>query len=150
MRGSPDTADGFVHRSPGRARGRAVAVAAIVVNVGVLTVYLTVITSQSDNDVVRVAIAVVFLSLPIVGLVGALTLGSASVRGVAGAGAAGFLLSMGVLSLVSIGLLVLIAAALAIAWVLRSGPDRKGSSPIPTLAAFVVGAALPWGLFLLA
>jgi hypothetical protein len=57
---------------------------------------------------------------------------------------------MGVLSLVSIGLLVLIAAALAIAWVLRSGPDRKGSSPIPTLAAFVVGAALPWGLFLLA
>jgi hypothetical protein len=57
---------------------------------------------------------------------------------------------MGVLSLPSIGLLVLIAAALAIAWVVRSQPERGGSSPLPTLAAFVVGAILPWSLLLMA
>jgi hypothetical protein len=152
MRGSPDTADGFAHRPPGRtsARGRAVAIAAIMVNVGVIAVYLSVITSQSDNDMGRVAIAVLYFSLPIVGLVGALTLDSPSARGVVGAGAAGLLLSMGVLSLPSIGLLVLIAAALAIAWVVRSQPERGGSSPLPTLAAFVVGAILPWSLLLMA
>jgi hypothetical protein len=47
-------------------------------------------------------------------------------------------------------LLVLIAAALAIAWVVRSQPERGGSSPLPTLAAFVVGAILPWSLLLMA
>jgi hypothetical protein len=149
MRGPPDTADGFVSGPPGRIRGRAVAIAAIVVNAGVLAVYLAVITSESDNDVARVAIAVLFLVLPIAGLVGALTLDSPSARGVVGAGAAGLLLSLGVLTLLSIGLLVLIAAALALAWVVRTQPEREGSSPLPTLAAFVVGAILPWSLLLL-
>jgi hypothetical protein len=44
---------------------------------------------------------------------------------------------------------VLIAAALALAWVVRTQPEREGSSPLPTLAAFVVGAILPWSLLLL-
>lgn len=150
MRGSPDTADGFVSRPPGRTRGRAVALAAIVVNVGVLAIYVAVITSQPDNDLDRIGIVLLFLFLPIVGLVGALTLGSPSARGIGGSGAAGLLLSLGVLSLFSIGLLVLIAAGLALAWVVRSQPDREGSSPLPTIAAFVVGAVLPWSLLLLA
>jgi hypothetical protein len=120
-----------------------------VVNVGVLAVYLAVITSESDNDFGWVAIAVLFLFLPIVGLVGALTLDSASARGATGAAAAGLLLSMGVLAIFSIGLPVLVGAVLAIAWLLITHPERRGSSPLPTVAAFVVGAILPWSLLLL-
>lgn len=116
---------------------------------GVLVLYLVLISGESDNDALGVALVVVYFLVPIAGLVGALTLDSASARGAAGAAASGILLSMGVLAIFSIGLPVLIGAVLAIAWVLITQPERRGSSPLPTVAAFVVGGILPWSLLLL-
>lgn len=150
MRRSPDAADGLASGTRAPARGRGVAITAIVVVAGVLALYVFLIAAESDNDAFGVALVVLYLLVPIAGLVGALTLGSASARGVAGAGAAGLLLSMGVLAIFSIGLLVLVGAVLAIVWVVRTQPEREGSSPLPTVAAFVVGAILPWSLLLLA
>jgi hypothetical protein len=148
LRRSP-AGDDRVSDTTSPARGRGVAVAAIVVVAGVIALYAFLIAAESDNDAFGVALVVLYLLVPIAGLVGALTLGSASARGVAGAGAAGLLLSMGVLAIFSIGLLVLVGAVLAIVWVVRTQPEREGTSPLPTVAAFVVGAILPWSLPLL-
>ena len=150
MRRSTGAAGGLASGTRAPARGRGVAITAIVVVAGVLALYVFLIAAESDNDAFGVALVVLYLLVPIAGLVGALTLGSASARGVAGAGAAGLLLSMGVLAIFSIGLLVLVGAVLAIVWVVRTQPEREGSSPLPTVAAFVVGAILPWSLLLLA
>lgn len=119
-----------------------------MVILGVLAIYLSVIVSESENDAHQIAFGVLFFLVPIACLVGTLTLDSASARGIVGAGAAGFLLSFSVLAVFSVGYLLLVATVLAIAWVVRSRPERAGSSSIPTIAAFVIGAILPWGALL--
>ncbi|MGH2630776.1 MAG: hypothetical protein ACRDHI_09485 [Actinomycetota bacterium] len=129
-------------------RGRGVAVAAIVVVAGVLVHYLSVIASQSTRELARVGFVVLLFLAVLACIAGTLILDSASTRGVVGAGAAGLLLSMSYLALFSIGLLLLVGAVLAIVWLVRTRSERRDSSPIPTIAAFVVGAILPWSLLL--
>jgi len=148
VRRSPDAADDRVTDATAPPRGRGLAVAAIAVVAGVLALYLVLISAESDNDVLQVGLVVLYFLVPIACLAGTLTLDSASARGIVGAAAAGLLLSMGMLAIFSIGLLVLIGAALAFAWVVRSQSEREGSSPLPMVLAFVVGAILPWSVLL--
>jgi hypothetical protein len=138
-----------VQTSRGMPRGRVVAVAAIAVVAIVLAFYLFLISRESGNDLARVGfVAALFLAV-LACLAGSVTLGTVSARGIAGAAAAGMLLSMSYLALFSIGLLLLVGAVLSIVWLVRTRSERRGLSPFPTIAAFVVGALLPWSLPLL-
>jgi len=148
VRRSPDAADDLVTDATAPPRGRGLAVAAIAVVAGVLVLYLVLISAESGNGVLQVGFVVLYFLVPIACLAGTLMLDSASARGIMGSGAAGFLLSFSVLAVFSVGYPLLIGAALTIAWVVRSRPERAGSSPIPTIAAFVVGAILPWSVLL--
>jgi hypothetical protein len=150
VRRSPAAADDRDRVSPTTsARGRGVAVAAIVVVSGVLALFLVLISSEADNDAGQVAVAVLFFLVPIACLASTFTLHSASARGIAGGGAAGFLLSFSVLTVFSVGYLLLVGAVLAIVWLVRTEPERRGSSSFPMVVALVVGAIVPWSLPLL-
>ena len=117
--------------------------------VGILAYYLFLIASQSFYDVVRVSSVVALFVVALSCEVGTMTLQSARARGIAGAIASGLLLSMAVLALFSIGLLLLVAGVLVTAWVIRTRSERRGLSRFPMIAAFVLGALLPWSILLL-
>jgi hypothetical protein len=130
------------------APGRALGVTTMLIVVAVLAFYLFLISSQSTRDLGRVG-AVVALFLGVLAcLVGALTLEAPSGRGIAGAAAAGLLLSMSVLALFSIGLLLLVGAILSIVWLARTRPERREVSGVPIALAFGIGALLPWVILL--
>jgi hypothetical protein len=117
------------------ARGRALGVTTMLIVVAVLAFYLFLISSQSTRDLGRVG-AVVALFLGVLAcLVGALTLEAPSGRGIAGAAAAGLLLSMSVLALFSIGLLLLVGAILSIVWLVRTKSERREVSSVPIVVA---------------
>jgi uncharacterized membrane protein len=130
------------------AAGRVLGVSTMVVVVAVLAYYLFLISSQSTRDLGRVGL-VVALSLAVLACIaGGLLLDSPAGRGIAGAGAAGMLLSMSVLALFSIGLLLLVGAIMSVAWLVRTRSERRGVSSAPVVAAFCVGALLPWMILL--
>ena len=130
------------------ASGRLLGVATMVVVVAVLAYYLFLITSQSTRDLGRVGLVVALFLAVLACIVGALVLGSPSGRGIARAGAAGMLLSMSVLALFSIGLLLLVGAIMSVVWLVRTRSERRGVSSAPLVAAFGVGALLPWMILL--
>jgi hypothetical protein len=130
------------------APGRALGLATMIVVVAVLAFYLFLISSQSTRDLGRVGAVIASFLAVLACIVGALMLETPSGRGIAGAGAAGLLLSMSVLALFSIGLLLLVGASLSIVWLVRTRSERRGVSGLPIVAAFGIGALLPWAILL--
>jgi hypothetical protein len=130
------------------APGRALGVTTMLIVVAVLAFYLFLISSQSTRDLGRVGAVVASFLAVLACTVGALMLETPSGRGIAGAGAAGLLLSMSVLALFSIGLLLLVGAILSIVWLVRTKSERRGVSSVPIVVAFCVGALLPWAILL--
>jgi len=128
--------------------GRALGVTTMLIVVAVLAFYLFLISSQSTRDLGRVGAVVALFLAVLACLVGALMLETPSGRGIAGAGAAGVLLSMSVLALFSIGLLLLVGAILSIVWLVRTRSERRDVSGLPIVAAFGIGALLPWVILL--
>ena len=130
------------------ASGRALGVTTMLVVMAVLAFYLFLISSQSTRDLGRVGAVVALFLAVLVCIVGALILETPSGRGIAGAGAAGLLLSMSVLALFSIGLILLVGAILSIVSLVRTRPERREVSSVPIVVAFGVGALLPWVILL--
>ena len=128
--------------------GRVIGVATMTVVVAVLAYYLFLISSQSTWDLGRVGLVVALFLTVLACIVGALMLETPSGRAIAGAGAAGLLLSMSVLALFSIGLLRLVGAIMSLGWLVRTRSERRDLSAAPIVAAFGVGALLPWAILL--
>jgi hypothetical protein len=128
-------------------------IAAVIAGVTAI-VYLVLIVRQAEGEVSSVEVGLVFL-------VFALILGAAVAAVVGGStpdlrmkslllgAASGELLSLGYLSLFSIGLLLLIAGIVStIAWVRAMAVGGTGARGWSVLA-FIGAAALPWVLLLL-
>lgn len=132
---------------PGSAlpRGRLPAAAAAMVSV-TIAVYLALIVSQGEEEVARVAFVLLLLVLALACIVGTMRFRDRGNRGMAGFAATGMLLSMGFLALFSVGLLLMIAGLLMIAWIVRTHGQRRGDRWALDLLAFVVAALLPWTL----
>ena len=130
------------------AAGRVLGVATMIVVAAVLAYYLFLISSQSTWDLGRVGLVVALFLAVLACIAGALLLESAAGRGIAGAAAAGLLLSMSVLALFSIGLLLLVGAIMSMVWLVRTRSERRGARAAPIVAAFGVGALLPWAILL--
>jgi 4-amino-4-deoxy-L-arabinose transferase-like glycosyltransferase len=129
--------------------GRILPIAAAALVALTIATYVTVIVRQGtdSSDVATVGFVIALLLIALTGSVCALVLASPDARGVAAAGASGVLLSLGVLGLFSIGLLLLIAGVLLVMWMKRTRAQRGGAYRA-TVAAFLIGAVLPWGLAL--
>ena len=128
--------------------GRLLPIAAAALVALTIATYVTVIVRQeTTSDLATVGFVIALLLIALTGSVCALVLASPDARGVAAAGASGVLLSMGVLGLFSIGLLLLIAGVLLVMWMKRTRAQRGGAYR-GTVAAFLIGAVLPWGLAL--
>ena len=130
------------------ASGRVLGVITMLVVVAVLAYYLFLISSQSTWDLGRVGLVVALFLTVLACIAGGLLLESPAGRGIAGAGAAGLLLSMSVLALFSIGLLLLVGAIMSVVWLVRTRSERRGVRAAPIVAAFCVGALLPWVILL--
>ena len=130
------------------APGRVLGVATMIVIVAVLAFYLFIISSQSTRDLGRVGLVVAMFLAVLACITGALLLETPSGRGIAGAGAAGLLLSMSVLALFSIGLLLLVGAIMSVVWLVRTRSERRDANAVPVAVAFCVGALLPWAILL--
>ena len=130
------------------ASGRVLGVATMFVVVAVLAFYLFLISTQSTRDLGRVGLVVALFLVVLACITGAILLETPSGRGIAGAGAAGLLLSMSVLALFSLGLLLLVGAIMAVTWLVRTRSERREVSAAPVVAAFGVGALLPWAILL--
>ncbi len=128
-------------------RGRGLAIAIAVVVAATTALYVTLIVRQGDVEVGRVAFVVLLLLAALACVVATLTIEDATVRRVAGFGAAGLLLSMGFLALFSVGLPLMVAGVLMIVWLARTG-DRSTPSGWLAPAAAAVGALVPWALIL--
>ena len=128
--------------------GRLLPMAAAALVVLTIATYVTVIVRQQTTpDLATVGFVIALLLIALTGSVCSLALASPDARGVAAAGASGILLSLGVLGLFSIGLLLLIAGVLLVMWMKRTRAQRGGAYRA-TVAAFLIGAVLPWGLAL--
>ena len=128
--------------------GRLLLIGAAALVALTIATYVTVIVRQeTTSDLTRVGPVIVLLLIALAGSVCALVLASPDAKGIAAAGASGVLLSLGVLGLFSIGLLLLIAGVLLVMWMKRTSVQRGGAYRA-TLAAFLIGAVLPWGLAL--
>ena len=128
--------------------GRVLGVATMIVVAAVLAYYLFLISSQSTWDLGRVGLVVALFLAVLACITGTLLLESPAARGIAGAGAAGLLLSMSVLALFSIGLLLLVGAIMSMVWLVRTRSERRDVSAASIVAAFGVGALLPWAILL--
>jgi hypothetical protein len=128
-------------------RGDGLAMSAAVI-VGLTTVlYVAIMVSQDEGEFARVGFVVVLLATAIAGVVGSMTFGDLATRGAAAGFAAGVLISLGTLALLSIGLLLLIAGVLMVLWLTRTQEERRASGGRGrTVAACVVGAVLPLAL----
>jgi hypothetical protein len=125
-------------------RGDGLAMSAAVI-VGLTTVlYVAIMVSQDEGEVARVGYVVVLLATAIAGVIGSMTFGDLATRGAAAGFAAGVLISLGTLALLSIGLLLIIAGVLMVLWLTRTQEERRASGGGPrTVIACVVGALLP-------
>ena len=130
--------------------GRNWAAAAAVVVGATTLVYLWLIANQSTRDLARVSLVAALFLLAVAAAIGAATLRTPEARHLAAAGGTGLLLSMGVLAIFSVGTFLLVAAGLLITAIAAGRVGGRRSSRIGVLLAFVVGAALPWALVLLA
>lgn len=130
--------------------GRNWAAAAAVVVGATTLVYLWLIANQSTRDLARVSLVAALFLLAVAAAIGAATLRTPEARHLAAAGGTGLLLSMGVLAIFSVGTFLLVAAGLLIIAIAAGRAEGRRSSPIGVFLAFVVGAALPWALVLLA
>jgi hypothetical protein len=128
-------------------RGDALAVSAAVIVALTTVLYVTIIVSQDEGDIARVGFVVVLLAAAIAGAIGSMTFHDLATRGAAAGFAAGVLISLGTLALLSIGLLLLIAGVLMVVWLIRTQEQRRASGGVPrTVIACVVGALLPLAL----
>ncbi len=128
-------------------RGDALAMSAAVI-VGLTTVlYVAIMVSQDEGEVARVGYVVVLLATAIAGVIGSIFFDDLATRGAAAGFAAGVLISLGTLALLSIGLLLLIAGVLMVVWLIRTQEERRLSGGgLRTVIACVVGALLPLSL----
>lgn len=110
----------------------------------VLTIaaYVWIMAAEGER-VGAAAVVLVILAVALAGAIGAWRLRVPERRGLAGAGAAGVLLSMGFLALFSIGLPLFVAGVLMLVWLIRTRHGRRDRSDRIALA-FVAGLALPW------
>lgn len=130
--------------------GRNWAAAAAVVVGATTLIYLWLVANRSTRDLARVSLVAALFLLALAAAIGAATLRTPEARHLAAAGGIGLLLSMGVLAIFSVGSLLLVAAGLLIIAIAVGRAGDRRSSPIAVLLAFVVGAAVPWALVLLA
>jgi hypothetical protein len=98
------------------------------------------------SDAGRVVAVFALFLLATACAVGTLVLRTPEARHLIAAAGTGLLVSLGVLALSSIGVILLVAAGMLIMAVAAGRPERRASSPIPVIAAFVLGAALPFAL----
>jgi hypothetical protein len=124
--------------------GRNWALGAAAIVVGTTLLYVWIISNESGNDPARVASFGALLVLALACSIGGAMLRTAESRHLAAAGGTGLLLSMGAVALFSIGALLFIAAGLLIMAIAAEREERRSSSKILVIAAFAVGAALPW------
>ena len=127
--------------------GRAWAVAAAVMTGGTTLLYVWLIANEeTGNDAGRIAVVIALFLLATACPIGAVVLRTPEARHLAAAAGAGLLLSLGVLALLSIGILLLVAAGLLIMAIAAGRAERRATSPLRVIGAFVVGAALPFAL----
>ena len=128
-------------------RGDGLAMAAAVIVVLTTVLYVTIIVSQDEGMVPPAGFVVVLLATAIAGVIGSMTFRDLAMRGAAAGFAAGVLISLGTLALLSIGLLLIIAGVLMVLWLTRTQEERRASGGGPrTVIACVVGALLPLSL----
>jgi len=128
-------------------RGDALAMSAAVIVALTTVLYVTIMVSQGDGSVTRAGFVVLLLVAAIVGVVGSMTFADLATRGAAAGFAAGVLISLGTLALLSIGLLLIIAGVLMVLWLTRTQAERRAPGGGPrTVIACVVGALMPLGL----
>lgn len=130
--------------------GRSWALGASAIVGGTTVLYVWLIANESGNDLARVGAVLALFVLATGCSIGAAALPTPERRHLAAAGGTGILLSLGVLALFSVGLLLLVAAGLLIMAIAAGRGDRRESSKLLVIAAFVIGAALPWALVLIA
>jgi len=129
-------------------RGDALAMSAAVIVALTTVLYVTIIVSQGERMITRVGFVVVLLAAALAGVIGSIFFGDLATRGAAAGFAAGVLISLGTLALLSIGLLLLIAGVLMVVWLIRTQEERRLSGGgLRTVIACVVGALLPLALF---
>ena len=130
-----------------RRRGVWPAAAAAILVICVFALYLGIIVGQGEAEVGRVAFVGVLLSAVAACCVTAAVSHDDRVRSRAAWARVGALLSLGVLAIFSVGLPLLVAGGLLTGAALKMGvPPGSGRGAV---AAFVVGALLPWSLLLL-
>lgn len=130
-------------------RGKALGISVGAIVAATTVLYVSIISSQGEVQIGTVALVVLLLVAALACVIATVSLDDVASRGIAGYAAAGILLSMGVVGLFSIGLPLLVAGILMVAWLARTSPDRRGAGTLAPIAAFVVGAVLPWTLLLL-
>ena len=125
-------------------RGDGLAMSAAVIVALTTVLYVTIIVSQGDGMVTRAGFVVVVLVTAFAGVIGSMTVADLATRGAVAGFAAGLLISLGTLALLSIGLLLIIAGVLMVLWLTRTQLERRASGGGPrTVIACVVGALLP-------
>jgi 4-amino-4-deoxy-L-arabinose transferase-like glycosyltransferase len=111
-------------------------------------VYLLLIVREEDNDVGLVVLVTAMIVGAAVAAAAGASTGDVRTKGLLLGGASGLFLSLGYLSLFSIGILLLIAGIVStFAWV-RAMAGAGAARGWPVLA-FAFAVALPWALLLL-
>jgi hypothetical protein len=109
--------------------------------------YVILIVGQGDPDVGAVILVVAIISGGAIAAGVGATTADPRIRRLALGAASGTLLSLGALSIFSIGLVLLIAGlAVTLAWARSLAGGGPGT--LPAMIAFLVGAAVPFVLFL--
>jgi hypothetical protein len=127
--------------------GRTWALGAAAIAGGATIIFGWLVANEATgSDAGRVAaVFALFLSATACAA-GAAVLGTPEARHLSAAAGTGLLVSLGVLALSSIGLVLLVAAGMLIMAIAAGRADRRTSSRIRVIAAFVLGAALPFAL----
>lgn len=105
-----------------------------------------VANEATRSDAGRVAAVFALFLLATACAAGAVLLGTPEARHLSAAAGTGLLVSLGVLALSSIGVVLLVAAGMLIMATAAGRAERRTSSPIRVIAAFVLGAALPFAV----
>lgn len=129
--------------------GRNWVLGAVAIVAGTTLLYGWIIASESSTvEAGRVAAVVALFLIALACSVAAAVLPTPEGRHLAAAAGAGLLVSMGSLTLLSIGAPLFIAAGLLILAIGAGRSERRSTSKLQVILAFVIGAALPWGLML--
>ena len=129
--------------------GRGLALASATIVGITIVLYVLIIVEQGGHEVGRVAFVVLVFLAALALLIATMSFRDAPARGISGAAAAGLLLSIGFLAIFSVGLPLLLAGVLMVAWLVRTHGERRESGWLPSIGAFILGAVIPWSIAVL-